>query len=105
MTARGTCLLNDVLVPLTDADRGVALAWLRERRGLVGTKEGCGEGECGAIHNLKYYNWVEQRQMDEADLEQLWHDRDLWPRLFAQPARWDQMIGDFNAEAGVLAGL
>jgi len=48
MTARGTCLLNDVLVPLTDADRGVALAWLRERRGLVGTKEGCGEGECGA---------------------------------------------------------
>lgn len=58
-----------------------------------------------AIHNLKYYTWVEQQQMDVADLEQLWYDRDLWPRLFAQPARWDQMIDDFNAEAGVLAGL
>ncbi len=48
MTPRGACLLNDQLVALTGADRGVALAWLRERRGLVGTKEGCGEGECGA---------------------------------------------------------
>ncbi len=58
-----------------------------------------------AIHNLKYYTWVEQQQMELADLEALWHDRDLWPRLFAQPARWDQMIAEFNAEAGVLAGL
>ncbi len=58
-----------------------------------------------AIHNLKYYTWIEQQQMDLADLEALWHDRDLWPRLFGQPARWDEMIAEFNAEAGVLAGL
>ncbi len=43
--------------------------------------------------------------MEVADLEALWHDRDLWPRLFAQPARWDEMIAEFNAETGVLAGL
>jgi cysteine synthase len=58
-----------------------------------------------AIHNLKYYTWVEQQQMEVADLESLWYDHDLWPRLFAQPARWDQMIAEFNAETGVLAGL
>jgi hypothetical protein len=37
--------------------------------------------------------------------ETVGHDRDLWPRLFAQPVRGDEMIADFNAETGVLAGL
>jgi len=58
-----------------------------------------------AIHNLKYYTWVEQQEKDVRDLEALWYDRTLWPRLFAQPARWDEMIAEFNAETGVLAGL
>ncbi len=58
-----------------------------------------------AIHNLKYYTWVEQQGKDVADLEALWYQRDLWPRVFAQPARWDQMIAEFNAEAGVLETL
>ena len=58
-----------------------------------------------AIHNLKYYTWVEQQEMDVHDLEQLWYDRELWPRIFNQPARWDEMIDEFNAETGVLKGL
>ena len=58
-----------------------------------------------ALHNLKYYTWVEQQEMDVADLESLWYDRALWPRLFAQPARWDEMIAEFNAETGVLGTL
>lgn len=42
------CLLNDRLVEVDVPDGTLALGWLRERHGLVGTKEGCGEGECGA---------------------------------------------------------
>ena len=41
--------LNGERVVLADEDpRRTVLTWLRERRGLVGTKEGCAEGDCGA---------------------------------------------------------
>jgi cysteine synthase len=49
-----------------------------------------------AIHNLKYFTWVEQQGKDVAELNQLWHDRDIWPALFGQVERWDELIGEFN---------
>lgn len=49
-----------------------------------------------AIHNLKYYTWVEQQGKSTEDLNQLWYDKDVWPSMFNQAQRWDEMIEEFN---------
>jgi len=42
-------LLNDQLICLTDVDPNLmVLQYLREQQSLIGTKEGCGSGDCGA---------------------------------------------------------
>ncbi|NTW23236.1 MAG: pyridoxal-phosphate dependent enzyme [Lentimicrobium sp.] len=55
-----------------------------------------------AIHNLKYFTWVEQQAREIEDLNQLWNDRNIWEQQFNQAARWDEMIEEFNEETGVL---
>ena len=55
-----------------------------------------------AIHNLKYYTWVEQQGKTIEDLNQLWYDRGLWPSLFHQSEKWDEMIEEFNERTGLL---
>ncbi|MDX9931785.1 MAG: hypothetical protein RB294_04310, partial [Bacteroidales bacterium] len=51
-----------------------------------------------AIHNLKYFTWVEQQEKPIDEINQLWYDHDLWPNLFAQAIKWDEMIEEFNQE-------
>jgi cysteine synthase len=55
-----------------------------------------------AIHNLKYYTWIEQQAKELEDLNQLWYDREIWCQLFAQVDRWDEMIKEFNDRTGLL---
>ncbi len=55
-----------------------------------------------AIHNLKYFTWVEQQEKDVADLEQLWYNREIWDTMFNQVHRWDELINEFNERTGVL---
>ena len=54
-----------------------------------------------AIHNLKYYTWVEQQGKETEDLNKLWYDRELWNRMFFQTDRWDELINDFNRRTGL----
>ncbi len=58
-----------------------------------------------AIHNLKYFTWVEQQQKEVEDLNRLWYDRQLWKQLFDQVERWDELIMEFNERTGLLRGL
>ena len=55
-----------------------------------------------AIHNLKYFTWVEQQGKDVEDLNQLWSDREIWNKQFNQVQRWDELITEFNERTGLL---
>ncbi|HEY4234928.1 MAG TPA: pyridoxal-phosphate dependent enzyme, partial [Lacipirellulaceae bacterium] len=57
-----------------------------------------------AIHNLKYFTWVEQQQRSVEDLNRLW-DADFWTEMFSQVDEWDWLITALNERTGVLASL
>ncbi len=52
-----------------------------------------------AIHNLKYYTWIEQQGRSVAELNEQW-DPDYWQALFEGEVEYfDQLIEDFNRQA------
>jgi cysteine synthase len=53
-----------------------------------------------AIHNLKYFTWVEQQQRSVDELNQLW-DPDFWTEQFSQVDEWDRLITALNDQTGV----
>jgi cysteine synthase len=55
-----------------------------------------------AIHNLKYFTWIEQQNKEIEDLNQLWYDREIWPTIFNQHKRWDELITEFNEMTGLV---
>ncbi|MBX3393916.1 MAG: pyridoxal-phosphate dependent enzyme [Phycisphaerae bacterium] len=48
-----------------------------------------------ALHNFKYFTWVEQQQRDVEELRRLW-DPDFWTETWSQVGDWDRMIESFN---------
>ncbi len=58
-----------------------------------------------AIHNLKYYTWVEQQGKTFEEINRLWYDENFWKQTFSQVTYWDDMIEDFNDRTGVLKNL
>ncbi|MGK5088863.1 pyridoxal-phosphate dependent enzyme [Bdellovibrionota bacterium FG-2] len=57
-----------------------------------------------ALHNLKYFTWVEQQGRTVEELNALW-DPAFWDEKFSQVHEWDKLISEFNAQTGVLAKL
>ena len=56
-----------------------------------------------AIHNLKYYTWIEQQAKDVEELNAQWYDHDnYWGNTFKQVDDIDKLITDFNNKVGLL---
>jgi len=55
-----------------------------------------------ALHNFKYFTWVEQQGRSSAELNQLW-DEDFWQEVFSQEVvdEWDRLIDQFNQATGL----
>jgi len=57
-----------------------------------------------ALHQFKYFTWVEQQGRTSEELNRLW-DEDFWKEQFAEERirEWDAGITRFNDAAGVLS--
>jgi cysteine synthase A len=57
-----------------------------------------------AIHNLKYFTWVEQQGRTVEELDALWSPS-FWTDLQSRIPEWDEAIERFNADTGALGAL
>lgn len=56
-----------------------------------------------AIHNLKYYTWIEQQGKDVEELNAQWYDHEnYWGKTFKQVDKIDALITEFNDRVGIL---
>lgn len=53
-----------------------------------------------AIHNLKYFTWVEQQGKNSNDLRKLW-EPDFWTEMYSHIDEWDKDIEEFNRLVGL----
>jgi len=56
-----------------------------------------------AVHNLKYFTWVEQQAKDVEELNAQWFDyKTYWPEHWHMANRYDELIQAFNAQVAAL---
>ncbi|HOJ86114.1 MAG: pyridoxal-phosphate dependent enzyme [Elusimicrobiales bacterium] len=53
-----------------------------------------------AIHNLKYFTWVEQQGKNSDELRRLW-EPEFWQETYSQINKWDKDIEEFNSLVGL----
>lgn len=88
---RGPYLETNALLDFHQCLLGIETDWIKE----------LGYLERKALHNLKYFTWVEQQGKSVQELDALW-SQDFWEEVFSQVDFWDQMIIAFNEETGYL---
>ena len=96
--------LRDKEGTFTDKDAAVVFSSALREQGIDYLKE-LTYADRKAIHNLKYYTWIEQQGKELADLNALWYDRKIWDKLFDQPVVWDELIEAFNEKTGLKRAL
>ncbi|MEW6556393.1 MAG: pyridoxal-phosphate dependent enzyme [Elusimicrobiota bacterium] len=82
---------------ITDFERylqGVGIDWVKE----------LSYRDQKALHNLKYFTWVEQQGKTVDEINALWNP-EFWDEVFAQIPVWDKLIEEFNKKTGLLAKL
>ncbi|MFH0733982.1 MAG: pyridoxal-phosphate dependent enzyme [bacterium] len=55
-----------------------------------------------AVHNLKYFTWVEQQGKTAEELNAQWYDENYWHERYNTVEKWDTLIDSFNKEVGIL---
>ena len=54
-----------------------------------------------AIHNLKYFTWVEQQGKTVEELNAQWYEDNYWSERFSVTPQWDKLIESFNSTVGL----
>ncbi len=91
---RGAYSATDAAADHAQYLRNVTTDWMRELT----------YADRKALHNFKYFTWVEQQGRSVEELRQLW-DPDFWTEMFDQVPQWDKQIEAFNNATGVLNEL
>ncbi len=87
--------LNEQRGPFTEFDAHGALERYFKGIGIDYIKE-LGYYDRKAVHNLKYYTWVEQQGKTSDELNAQWYDDEYWTNIPKQASKLDELIEQFN---------
>ena len=85
---------TDAVIDFERYLQGVGIDWVKE----------LSYWDRKALHNLKYFTWVEQQGKTAEELDALWKP-EFWDEMFAQIPAWDKLIKEFNGQTGLLKKL
>lgn len=89
--SRGKYSTTDAVIDLERYLRGVGIDYIRELSYY----------DKKALHNLKYFTWVEQQGKTSEELNELWCP-EFWEKTLTQAKEWDRLIEEFNKKTGLV---